>query len=395
MFSSKKTHSNITPIRVFHVLFFVLFFHWSCIRNDNQENPIQFSYASDTLDVSFQKPEFVHFSAIDNTLYCIFKEPEREFLNIVQIANLFEPDSVKQIYLPELNISNDALGYMKRIIMFSEDSILFIQKKDLCSDNSYRLSVYDLQHNKLVYVRNYTEGIDGAPDYIINDNTCIVKNHNRLYFILHKIMMDPSDMRFCGFVDFDTGIDSILPITLPEEYHFKDNEVNPFWNVIYLTTDNSDNLVFSFGISPTIIKYNIKSGLYNEFFVKNYNYRKSQSLNTNGDVIDYTKIQRIIECSYLQSQIHFDKKNKVFYRFFDKEMPDKDNNGYLTDYKTQKEKGISIISETMDILGDVLFDLSFNSFLHEFSTVTDEGLIFLQYNKEKNKIIRHKIHFKL
>jgi len=363
---------------------------FSCKRNIKTED-LSYNYNNDTILLSDnEKYEYMFFDSRNDSIFSFTKK----FKNDSLFIKLLDTTSMKfslfsYTILSELFSNNDSTGIIEQLKFSGNDSISIFQYFGTTSEYTHsRITLFDLKQHKISYSKDFYVNYNNRPSYTIDKEFIYSSKKNGIYYILwpYEIFTE-----FLAFHDIASNRDMKININKPKEYNIKENQINPFFTGIFLNEIDSQTLLISFGISPNIIEYDITNNTIQNHVIRNTNYRKSKFLMFDVKPLNYNDVLRVIEQSYFNTKFSYDQYNNVYYRFFNKEMPDKDKEGYYTSYEKHKESGISVITKDFIFLGDVIFPPNFRFFLRPH-TITSSGIRFFEKRGEEKYLVVHKLN---
>jgi hypothetical protein len=367
----------------------------ACKNSITEKDDLNYLHSSDTVYFSTDKTiDFLDFYSHNDSIFGVLKISNNDTLYVGLYDTIIKSfDFQARNVLPPFFSSTDSIGYMLKIQFAGKDSLFFFQTEGACAGENQRLTLFDLNENKVLYQNEYIYNPYVAlPKFVISPEFIYDKHLNRLFSIDRYFNFHDNSLLIS--VDLSTGEGSSFGISYPKEEGYKnlDKVINPFASITCLIDKDHNKIVIAFGISPTIYEYDIYNKKLNTHNVVNKYYKKSKYVQFEYGKLNYNEIQRVIETSYYHLRFMYDKYNKTYYRFFKQEMPEKDEDGLYTDYYKYAQFGISVISEDFEFLGDVLFPPKFKNILKRPYTLTSTGLRLYEFREKDNSLIIHKIN---
>jgi len=335
----------------------------SCLNKNNTNENAEYSIVKDSIKLSFAedtKYDFFVFSEFQDSIYAITKlyKDSSIYIGLIDFDKLeiiFEKFKVIDFH----KLSKDyEIGNLKKCIMIDKNLLFFVQNEGSCGSEFDRLSIVDLRNGETLFEK-------------IFDNIDISKNNEHLMFSNFKYFADANAIYYSA-INFDVNRSNSIvgrfdlenrnskiidEIIFPEDYKEFDfiNEVTLYSNEVYFDNAPESNIVISFPLSKYVGLFNYNSKFIELFKIENPNFKKPLTHVIKNE-INYKKMLRQTELSYVNLNVFYDKFKNVYYRFFWQEMSEKNKDGKLTSMKLDKKMGVTIFTNEFEFIKDIVFE---------------------------------------
>lgn len=269
----------------------------------------------------------------------------------------------------------------------------FVSKDTVIAVENYRQAVFlDIRHNSIIRTLLFNS------DSCDLDTRCFAHvqwNAQRQVLPLMYISYNTTGRKFESDVEIvaDYSLEKGLvpvPVRYPQELTF--DYLKSYLFCFQPFVVSHDNITtFAFSTSPMMILYDHQNGKLTKKMVKNPHYKALPPIDTTE--IATLTLPNFIMRQYLirsfNEYLLYDPCHKVYYRFFSKEMPLKNEEG-LFNTLDDKEYGVTLLDSRLHVLGDACFrpdDFSrdyratskglFRAFRHNDTTII-KNLIFYE-----------------
>lgn len=387
----------------FYVIYILILIAYSCKNKVKDQSSTKYEYYCDSVQMppSFEKEniETLLFTTYNDTVICFMKKADKDTFFVGSWDNEKKSFDFNFKNIPFDNKlpynSRDSISYLMKIEYLNDDSLLIFQKEGFCGSHTHRLSIYNINTKTIDYLNVFEENTfhntNTSPDYVLGNYFIWARGIKKIVYPIWKIGMNSEDKRFISVLNLSENSEKLLDFSLPNEYiSNSENEFLPFDQIITITENNKGELVFSFAISPMVYKYDYQKNEFKEFRIINEHFKKIKKYSFK-EQLNIGEAVRTGELTYWNKFIIYDSFNDLYYRFFLKEMEDRDKNGLLNNFKEVKECGVSIISKDFEYIKDVLFPPHFKRFFYWEPIITKDGIQFFEYEKKNDLVIVHTI----
>ncbi len=261
----------------------------------------------------------------------------------------------------------DCNSEVSQWILVNLDTIIAISKQSL--------NFLDMKNDTIIHI--FPLSGDG---YIL-DALCM--NHlqwdrNRRTLPLRFVNYNNEERTYNGDVEMvaeysiEKGL-RIIPIKYPFEVsdsYLKDYTFLPS-NLVMLAS-NKDTFAYAFSTSPILMLFDIKTNTLDSLYLYNENYKPLPQLDTTSVAqISWSNfIGRQSLVNFYYTNFLYDKYKGLYYRFFKKDIPLKNEEGFFNTWDDVCY-GVTLIDKKFNIIGDVCF--SPKEYRHAYF-VTSKGL---------------------
>ena len=311
------------------------------------------------------------FDSTNYTIYLYKENAERHF----------EFDS----YIPLSRQYTDSVGcYVSQLVFINMDSIIIYHENNI--------ALFSVQQDSILKIFYHSRD-DNWYSFIARGNTFLRwnKKRNALPLIIYR--WDNLDMRtwrgdteFSGEFSFEKDTFSFFPVKLP--YYPYNTSIADYGSTDQFFAFNGDTFAFGFQITPVTYLYNAENHHTDSLFLQNSMYIPLQERDT-------ARIREISVLNYLReaslehnfyTAIVYDEYNNVYYRFFDKAMPKRNAEGLLNTWE-DKEFGLTVLDNNLQIIGDVCWSWEDHYFIIQYPT--SKGLYgYIHLDGEKSIIYK-------
>lgn len=381
------------------ILFFILCrILSSCLNNNIRTEDTEYSVVKDSIKLSFDedtKYDFFVFSEFQDSVYAITKLSKDSFIYIghVDFDKLeinFEKFNVHDFH----KLSKEyEIGNLNKCIMIDKNLLFFVQNEGSCGSEFSRLSIVDFNNGNTIY-ESFVDSKETFQNnkHLMHSNFKFINENKSVYY--STLNYDTSRMNsIVGRFDVeDCNSEIIDEIFFPEDYKEFDfkNEVTLYSNEVYFDNAPDSNIIISFPLSKYVGLFNYHTNTLEFFMIDNPNFRKPLSHVIDKN-INYSKMLRQTELSYVNLNVFYDKFKNVYYRFFWQEMPEKNYDGKLTTMKLDKKMGVTVFTKEFEFVKDIVFDpIDGPSGLHNLFVFKDYFAI-LRMRNNKVEITRYSL----
>lgn len=381
---------------------------WGCSKTKN-------SPASDLESTITQKvlpyksDEFSFFvpGEYEGKLFAVYRLSGGDTLYLSEIKNNdFNPVN-KAVLSDTVLFSNQYdkvykdLLLLRRCFMVNLDTLIFFNKGTHSGEVSSRRLWY------FVFSENISCVIDSfeAPDYSKTNHQDVADSCHPTqvmawipeekalvsYFFYYYGMSSKAPF-LVKFFPFSEQKRIVLDVTLPAFFDFPQGTVFPGSIFNYVAGGEQGKLYVAFGISSDM--FEISNNEVKVYDVKHPNFSKPKSYQitdlmkgVNGD--DYVNVAKM---SFMYSNLVYDKYENVLYRFYEMEMPDRNEDGLKNVYPDDKKLGLNVISDDFSSVHEVLLERKAACFYNPFTQkfVLEDGVydVFFDSESDSLKIVK-------
>ncbi len=291
----------------------------------------------------------------------------------------FEFDSY--IPLPKQYSDNEGC-YVQQLIFINMDSIIIYHENNI--------ALFSVKQDSILKIFYHSRDDDWY-NFIARGNTFLRwnKKRNTLPVIIfrwdnHDKRTWRGDTEILAEFSFEKDTFSIFPVKLP--YDPYNTSIADYGSSDALFAFNGDTFVFAFQITPVTYLFNAETHHRDSLFLQNSMYIPLPEQDT-------TRIKEISIFNYLQEAslehnfytgIIYDEYNRVYYRFFNKYMPRRNEEGLLNTWE-DKEFGLTVLDNNLQIIGDVCWPWQDHRFITQYPT--SKGLYGYIYSDAGKSII--------
>lgn len=362
---------------------------------DKQRNPvsdISYSVINDTIVSPYTENdgfEFLEADMLNDTAFVVFRNKRSDTLFFCFLdENLKSLKCIQRLKILDTTLfsNSDSLGIFQDIDIINKDSILFTKYRYLGS--SSRLFIYSLVKNRVVFEKSYLSdeeypncGGDTTELWFIGEDVKWDSRGNRiLSFFVTGLDKEAKDC-FLLSISAKDGQRQILPFTYPDVYNTKPKEIYPFKDMFDFEIIEDGTIYTCFGVSPEI--YIIRGDSCKAVEVLHPNYSKPLIYyvkgTTNGD-----EFLNVATHSFAYLNFLYDKYNQCFYRFYDIELPERDENG-MKSLLQNKQTGFSVLSKDLKSIQECVITEAKDNEFAVATMVSKNGILFIK--TEQNRII--------
>ncbi len=158
---------------------------------------------------------------------------------------------------------------------------------------------------------------------------------------------------------------------------------------LVMLASHEDMFVYAFSTSSLLICYDAKNNKVDSFYLNNENYKPLPQLDTTGmaQISRSNFIGRQSLVNFYYTDLLYDAYKGIYYRFFKKDMPLKNEKGFFNTWD-DVIYGVTLIDNKFNIIGDVCFQ---PKEYRQTNFVTSKGL-YSASQKNGNTII-YKLNF--
>ena len=254
------------------------------------------------------------------------------------------------------------------------DEWVFINRDTVISVESNRQAVFlDMRHNRIIRT------VPFITDSYDLDTRCFANiqwNRQRHVLPLMYISYDTTGRKYNADVEMiaDYSLEKgLVPVPVRYPRVLTEGKLAAYLNYFNPLVVSHDNVtVYAFTTSPKMLYYDHQKNKLKKRMVKNPNYCALPTIDTTG--LSMLSLPNFIMQQYLLNSFYeyllYDPNKKMYYRFFSKEMPLKNEEG-LFNTLDDKEYGVSLLDCRLKVVGDVCFRPS--DFKRDYH-VTQKGL---------------------
>jgi hypothetical protein len=358
-----------------------------CLASCQQKpvNEISYTCSVDTLNYAELNLDFStrsNFTIIEEVEKRVILAQKSFFSDTMYFFDIEQKELIKKILLPPSMQDTSSYGHITKIDFIDRSKILVIQL--------YRFSVYDFEKDSIC-----NEFVFSTKDSLFYTNNAIWNyNNNKILAGLirvdnYKNRKHEMDTEFMAEIDIETFEIEILPVKYPKEYE-TNQKYMPFPD--QLITNHNGFYVVSYPITPLISIYNSKTRIIEEKEINHANYQQCIEFDTTKarekDYYVYLGLHSFRYVNFI-----YDKYKNRYYRFFELELEERNEDGLLNTYN-DKKYGATVISEDFDVIGDFIIDIEGEKNFLPFSSnwvVTKNGLVSCSINNKKKNILIYTI----
>ena len=282
----------------------------------------------------------------------------------------------------------DNIAYIEQLIFINMDSIIIFHQN--------HLALFSVKQDS-VFKKFYHSRDNDWFNFVARGETFLRWNKKRKTLPLviyrwdnHDIRKWRGDTEIVGEYSFEKDTFFYFPVKLPYDPYNNPLKTDYCGNADELFAFNGDTFVISFQITPATYLYNAASNRIDSLFLQNSTYITLQEADTARarDISRENYMDELqLENNYY-SAIVYDEYKQVYYRFFSKAMPRKNAEGLLNTWE-DKESGLTVLDNNLQIIGDVLWSNADNLLTPHYPT--SKGVY--EYHDEKGIIYKRKLSY--
>ena len=360
---------------------------WIFTSCNNKTAPIiEYTYCEDTIsEVSYANVS--GFYEDTSGIYCYFKPYG------LDTVFLFKENELGHFVL---DASFKIPAFYKTFAEIDEISqVVFINKDSLILFHPHNITLWDIKQDSLV-ANYYHSDFDTSYRFLFDRGTWQLEwNSHRKTLLLFLIDYSDKpnrkwicDTKYLAEFSFEKMDISIVPLKYPFSLY---NDILLLSSTPYedpLFTFNGDTIVTAFPLGQTMCIYDIKNNHTDSLEVKERWYIPIPRPDT-------ARIRKISHPNYLFESalennyfdaVEYDKYNDVYYRFFQKALPKKNEKGLLN---TDEDKiyGVTVLDKGLKMIGSATWKANRFGFYYP----TSKGLYSLKSLANNSSIIVRKI----
>ena len=287
-----------------------------------------------------------------NGIYFMAKEHETDSLQLYKEANNgFTLHRMIEIPHSYIDTMKDEMNSDKfQLVPVNQDTLIIFTR--------HTISLLDLRNGAML--KHYSYNHDSDLIVIVDRAGPLRWNTERKVLPVMIVRFDEAendwdwDTEFAAEFSLETGKLNILPITYPRERCYTNYILSGLRPDPMITYGNGKYLL-GFQSSPTMFVYDIRSGKKDSICVKNPMYKPYpdyyDTLKLVGEAAYLQQMMRSAICDFYFTELMYDPYKSVCYRFFLRDLPEKDKNGKTNEF-VDKEIGFSVIDNGLKVVGD-------------------------------------------
>lgn len=290
----------------------------------------------------------------------------------------------QQKFLQKNNISSliniDSFGSIQSIYLHNEDSIFIQQdyKISLLSENKIKTN-WNINHIEDTLNEDCIFPLDANPFYFDWHNKQLVLQHYNCMCYFDSVRFFSSS----PIVYLNTLNENITTPNIRYSYLYDDGYYG-FKNKIFIRHDD-ENTYLSYLIDPNIYIVNHKTKTQKIVGGKS-KFQKRSAINLGNDMMGRNdKKMEDLRTDFWYHEIIPDTKRRLYYRFFGKEMPLKNEKNKLNKLE-EKEYSLMVFNDNFEVIDEIEFPEKILPILY----ISNKGIYVVKFNRNnKNKIPKY------